>query len=64
LLHRARGKFADLLLEEVARSLGRPTEAELVQELRDLQLLKLCDTALERRDRRKPEGHGRKKPDG
>jgi RNA polymerase sigma-70 factor (ECF subfamily) len=62
LLHRARGKFADLLLEEVARSLGKPTETTLAQELRDLQLLKLCGSALERRGRREPPGQGRKKP--
>jgi RNA polymerase sigma-70 factor (ECF subfamily) len=51
-LHRAREKFADLLLEEVARSLETPTEAELEQELRDLRLLKLCTSALGRRQQR------------
>jgi RNA polymerase sigma-70 factor (ECF subfamily) len=50
-LHRAREKFADLLLGEVAHSLGAPTEADLLQELRDLQLLKLCGSAFERRGR-------------
>jgi RNA polymerase sigma-70 factor (ECF subfamily) len=48
-LQRAREKFAGLLLDEVAHSLGPCTEEELVQELRALQLLKLCATALERR---------------
>jgi RNA polymerase sigma-70 factor (ECF subfamily) len=49
LLQRARDKFAELLLDEVAHSLGTCTEAELVQELRALHLLTLCAPALERR---------------
>ena len=49
LLHRAREKFAELLLDEVAQSLETRTEAELVEELRALRLLKLCGPALERR---------------
>lgn len=48
-LHRARERFADLLLKEVAHSLGTPTEAELLAELRELHLLKLCAPAFERR---------------
>ena len=48
-LQRAREKFAELLLDEVAHSLGACTEAELVQELRALRMLKLCAPALERR---------------
>lgn len=48
-LHRAREKFARLLVEEVARSLGDPTEAELLEELRLLRLAKLCDSALTQR---------------
>lgn len=48
-LHRAREKFADLLLEEVANSLEACSDDELVQELRELHLLKLCSPALERR---------------
>jgi RNA polymerase sigma-70 factor (ECF subfamily) len=48
-LHRAREKFAELLLDEVAHSLGACTEAELIQELSALQMLKLCAPALERR---------------
>jgi RNA polymerase sigma-70 factor (ECF subfamily) len=48
-LQRAREKFAELLLDEVAHSLGAATEAELVEELRALHLLKLCATALESR---------------
>jgi RNA polymerase sigma-70 factor (ECF subfamily) len=53
-LHRAREKFAELLLDEVAHSLGACTEAELVQELHTLQLLKLCAPALARRKGRSP----------
>jgi RNA polymerase sigma-70 factor (ECF subfamily) len=45
-LHRAREKFAYLLLAEVERSLETPSEAELVQELRNLNLWKLCRAAL------------------
>jgi hypothetical protein len=51
-LHRAREKFSDLLLDEVAHSLGNCTETELVQELRALRLLQLCVPALERRKAR------------
>lgn len=45
-LHRAREKFAALLIEEVAHSLADPTETELIDELRTLRLLKLCGPAL------------------
>lgn len=48
-LHRAREKYADLLVEEVARSLGTPSQETLVEELRELRLLQLCDSALKRR---------------
>jgi RNA polymerase sigma factor (sigma-70 family) len=48
-LHRAREKFAALLLEEVERSLQNPTVDELEQELIDLQLLPYCKKALEQR---------------
>jgi RNA polymerase sigma-70 factor (ECF subfamily) len=48
-LQRAREKFAELLLDEVAHSLGGCTEAELVEELHALRMLKLCAPALERR---------------
>ncbi len=51
-LQRAREKFAELLLDEVAHSLGACTEAELVQELHALRMLKLCAPALERRKTR------------
>jgi hypothetical protein len=50
MLHRARTRFAELLVAEVAHSLGTPSEAQLLEELRTLRLLKLCGPALERRD--------------
>jgi RNA polymerase sigma-70 factor (ECF subfamily) len=61
LLHRARDRFGELLVEEVARSLGTSEPAELEQELIDLTLLGYCRSALERRTR--AEG-GRRKPEG
>jgi RNA polymerase sigma factor (sigma-70 family) len=48
-LHRAREKFADLLLEEVARSLQTDDPDRLEQELIDLGLLPYCRPALRRR---------------
>jgi RNA polymerase sigma-70 factor (ECF subfamily) len=48
-LHRARQKFADLLLEEVTHSLDNPTAEELEEELVELGLLHYCQPALERR---------------
>jgi RNA polymerase sigma factor (sigma-70 family) len=51
-LQRAREKFAELLVDEVAHSLGGCTEAELAQELHALRLSKLCAPALDRRRRR------------
>jgi RNA polymerase sigma-70 factor (ECF subfamily) len=48
-LHRARAKFAELLLDEVAQSLEAPTAEEVEQELRDLDLLAYCQTALGRK---------------
>jgi RNA polymerase sigma-70 factor (ECF subfamily) len=47
-LHRAREKFADLLLEEVTHSLDNPTDEQLEQELMDLGLLHYCRSALDR----------------
>src|SRR5262245_16419258 len=49
LLHRARGKFAELLLEEVTHTLANPTAEQLVEELGELGLLDYCQPALERR---------------
>jgi RNA polymerase sigma-70 factor (ECF subfamily) len=48
-LHRAREKFAELLLDEVRQSLDDPTDEELQDELLDLGLLDYCRAALERR---------------
>jgi RNA polymerase sigma-70 factor (ECF subfamily) len=47
-LHRARDKFADLLLNDVAQTLPNPTAEELEQELLDLGLLTYCQPALAR----------------
>ena len=48
-LHRARGRFAELLLDEVAQSLTAPDPEQLEQELIDLRLLSYCQPALNRR---------------
>jgi RNA polymerase sigma-70 factor (ECF subfamily) len=48
LLHRARGKFADLLVCEVARLLENATAGRIEQFLLDLDLLAYCRPALER----------------
>ncbi len=48
-LRRAREKFADLLVTEVAHSLDTPSVDALAEELRDLNLLEHCKPALERR---------------
>jgi RNA polymerase sigma-70 factor (ECF subfamily) len=47
-LRRARDKFADLLLDEVAQTLQHPTADQLGQELADLELLQYCRSALDR----------------
>jgi DNA-directed RNA polymerase specialized sigma24 family protein len=49
LLHRARNLFADLLVDEVARSLETVAQDDLEQELIDLDLLSYCQAALQRR---------------
>jgi RNA polymerase sigma-70 factor (ECF subfamily) len=53
-LHRAREKFADYLLDEVASSLNRPSPEQLGEELIALGLLEYCRPALERRDKGEP----------
>lgn len=53
-LHRARQKFAALLLDEVARSLHTERTDRLEQELVDLGLLAYCRSALARRGRPSP----------
>jgi RNA polymerase sigma-70 factor (ECF subfamily) len=52
LLHRAREKFADLLLDEVACSLQTTAQDQLEDELVALNLLSYCRTAFERRARK------------
>ena len=47
ILHRARQKFAALLLDEVAHSVERSTTEQLAEELADLGLLDYCRPALE-----------------
>jgi RNA polymerase sigma-70 factor (ECF subfamily) len=47
-LHRAREKYADFLLEEVARSLETSDPDRLERELIDLGLLSYCRSALDR----------------
>jgi RNA polymerase sigma-70 factor (ECF subfamily) len=48
-LHRAREKFAELLLADVEESLEKPQRERLEQELIDLGLLSYCRSALDRR---------------
>jgi RNA polymerase sigma-70 factor (ECF subfamily) len=47
-LHRAREKFADLLLQEVMQTLDDPTVEQVEQELIDVGLLDYCRPALDR----------------
>ena len=49
MLHRARERFASLLLDQVAQSLENPAREELEQELIELQLLDYCRPALANR---------------
>jgi RNA polymerase sigma factor (sigma-70 family) len=55
-LHRARDKFADLLLGEVEQSLQEPTAERLEEELIDLGLLTYCQPALQRYSRKSLSG--------
>lgn len=48
-LERAQKKFAELLVAEVAASLWPGDEGQLARELRDLDLLKYCQSAVDRR---------------
>jgi DNA-directed RNA polymerase specialized sigma24 family protein len=48
-LQRSHARFAELLVDEVAASLGNPSRDELADEVRALDLLKYCRVALERR---------------
>jgi DNA-directed RNA polymerase specialized sigma24 family protein len=47
-LERARDRFGDLLLEEIAQAIDNPSRAALEEELSDLRLLEYCRKALER----------------
>lgn len=49
LQQRAKSRFADVLLDEIAQSLDHPTLQELEQELIDVGLLPYCQGALQRR---------------
>jgi RNA polymerase sigma-70 factor (ECF subfamily) len=46
-LHRARTRFVELLVEEVAQSLESPTPEQIDQELRELDLLAYCQPVLD-----------------
>jgi len=48
-LQRARLRFAELLIDDVAHSLGQPGREQLEQELIDVGLLPYCRSALKRR---------------
>jgi RNA polymerase sigma factor (sigma-70 family) len=48
-LQRAHERFADLLLDEIAATVERPTVAALEEELQELGLTRYCRTALARR---------------
>jgi hypothetical protein len=47
-LRRARERFADLLIEQVAHSLRSPAADQIEEELRELNLLAYCQPALAR----------------
>ena len=49
LLHRARERFAELLLDEVCQSLEGASEEQVTEELAELNLLKYCQDVLDRR---------------
>src|SRR5438067_355842 len=46
-LHRARDRFADLLLDEIAHAVADPTPEALEEELVEIGLLEQCRPALE-----------------
>ena len=48
-LERARVKFADLLVQEVEASMDSPDHAMLKSELKELDLLPYCRSAMQRR---------------
>jgi RNA polymerase sigma-70 factor (ECF subfamily) len=48
-LHRARQRLAELIMAEVSATMNLPSQRELTEELRVLNLLKLCSSALTQR---------------
>jgi hypothetical protein len=48
-VERGHAKFADLLVDEVAQTLEDPCLEEIEAELRELDLLRYCKSALDRR---------------
>ncbi|HEY7313327.1 MAG TPA: sigma-70 family RNA polymerase sigma factor [Gemmataceae bacterium] len=50
LLHRARERFSEILLDEVRRSLGPSGRDYLEEELAELNLLKYCQNALQKEE--------------
>jgi RNA polymerase sigma-70 factor (ECF subfamily) len=46
MLHRAREKFAEILLDQVIQSMADPTPEEVEEELAELELLEYCRPAL------------------
>jgi RNA polymerase sigma-70 factor (ECF subfamily) len=48
-LQRAHAQYAELLVDEVSRSIGAPAPAELEAELRTLDLLRYCRSAVAKR---------------
>jgi RNA polymerase sigma-70 factor (ECF subfamily) len=46
-LHRARERFAQLLIDEVAQSLEPPSMEQIAEELRELNLFAYCQPVLE-----------------
>ena len=48
MLHRARDKFADLLMQEVLQTLREPTVEQLEEELIDIGLHEYCQPAIEK----------------
>jgi RNA polymerase sigma factor (sigma-70 family) len=52
-LQRAHGKFAELMLDQIAESLDEPTHEDLEAELEALDLLRYCRSALDQRRQKK-----------
>lgn len=63
-LQRSHASFAELLVQEVKRTLGMPTLEQLEAELRDLNLLQYCRTAIDRSDPTKSTAAGERRMPG